>query len=237
MKVSDNSSTDHEPLTTNPRPPLRVGLTGGIASGKSAAAAEFARLGVPVIDADDIAHEVTAPGAPALAELAKLRPQDPLVVDGRLDRRRLRELMFADDSLRARVEAVLHPRIIALIRKRTQAVNAAYVVIVIPLLDETHLGDLVDRVLVVDLPESMQIERLMRRDSETATTARRMLAAQTSRAGRLALADDVIDNSGSLAELKAQVKAMHERYSQLARPRSGADPALTPGPSPGGRGD
>lgn len=194
---------------------LRVGLTGGIASGKSSAAAEFARLGVPVIDADEIGREVTAPGAPVLAKLAALRPDEPLVRGGELDRRRLRALMFRDDALRSRVEALLHPRILALIRERVQAVDAPYAVLVIPLLDESHLGSVVDRVLVVDVPESTQVERLVRRDGETEPDARRMLAAQMSRASRLALADELIDNSASPAELKAQVEALDQYYRKL----------------------
>jgi dephospho-CoA kinase len=200
---------------------LRVGLTGGIASGKSSAAAEFARLGVPVIDADEIGREVTAPGAPVLAKLAALRPDEPLVRGGELDRRRLRALMFRDDALRSRVEALLHPRILALIRERVQAVDAPYAVLVIPLLDESHLGSVVDRVLVVDVPESTQVERLVRRDRETEPDARRMLAAQMSRASRLALADELIDNSASPAELKAQVEALDQYYRKLGTRDSG----------------
>lgn len=193
-------------------PTLRVGLTGGIASGKSAAAAAFARLGVPVVDADEAAREVTTPGAPALSELAALLPNEPLIVDGRLDRKRLRELMFGDTELRGQVESILHPRILAAMREKIESARGTYVIVAIPLLTEIEGSDMVDRVLVVDCPEALQVERLKERDHETDAGARRILTAQASRQQRLALADDVIDNSGTLAELEAAVFELHWRY-------------------------
>ncbi|HET8552669.1 MAG TPA: dephospho-CoA kinase [Gammaproteobacteria bacterium] len=196
---------------------LRIGLTGGIASGKSAAAAEFARLGVPVIDADEAAREVTAPGSPALSQIAALRPEEPLAVNGALDRKRLRALLFADPVLRRDVEAILHPRIIAHMKTAIAAVHAPYVILAIPLLAEAGgASELVDRVLVIDCPEELQVERLMRRDGETEAGARLILAAQANREARLKLADDVIENSASLDRLNAAVAQMHARYRRMA---------------------
>lgn len=196
---------------------LRVGLTGGIASGKSAAAAEFARHGVPVIDADEAARAVTTPDSPALPELAALRPDEPLIVAGALDRKRLRKLLFEDPALRREVEAILHPRIIAQMKADIAAAHAPYVIVAIPLLAEAGgASELVDRVLVVDCPESLQVERLMDRDGETEAGARRILAAQASREARLKLADDVIENAGSLDALRTAVAQLHARYSRIA---------------------
>ncbi|HET6725389.1 MAG TPA: dephospho-CoA kinase [Gammaproteobacteria bacterium] len=196
---------------------LRVGLTGGIACGKSAAAAEFARLGVPIVDADEASRDITAPGSPVLPELAALVPREPLIVNKALDRKRLRQLMFADPTLRQRIEAILHPRIIEKMRADIAAMNGDYVIVAIPLLTEAGVSDLVDRVLVLDCPEAVQIERLMRRDGETKESARRILEAQATREERLALADDVIDNSGALNELRAAVGELHRRYRFIAR--------------------
>lgn len=195
---------------------LRIGLTGGIASGKSAAAAEFARLGIPVVDADNVAREVTAHGAPALDELAALLPDEPLVVEGVLDRRRLRDLMFRDSALRGRVEAILHPRILARLKERLDTISGYYAIVVIPLLAETGADEWVDRVLVVDAPDADRIDRLMRRDGESEAGARRILTAQASRDERLAVADDVIDNSGSPADLHRAVAKLHEKYQAIA---------------------
>jgi len=197
--------------------PLRVGLTGGIASGKSAAAAAFARRGVPVIDTDQLAREVVEPGQPALAAVVAEFGADLLREDGRLDRRRLRALVFADAARRKRLEAILHPAIRMALAARVATVTAPYVVIAIPLLVESGLGDSVERVLVVDCPPALQLARLAARDGETSVAAAAILAAQASREQRLAAADDVLDNTGTLAALDAQVDALHERYLALAR--------------------
>jgi dephospho-CoA kinase len=195
--------------------PFRVGLTGGIASGKSAAAAAFARRGVPVIDTDQLAREVVEPGQPALAAVVAEFGADLLGHDGRLDRRRLRALVFADAARRKRLEAILHPAIRAKLAARIATVTAPYVVIAIPLLVESGLGDSVERVLVVDCPPALQLARLAARDGETSATGAAILAAQASREQRLAAADDVLDNTGTLAALDAQVGALHERYLAL----------------------
>lgn len=199
-----------------PTLPLVVAVTGGIASGKSAVTDCFERLGVPVIDADLIARELVEPGEPALVEIVERFGADVLEADGRLDRRQLRQRIFNDIEARKDLEAILHPRIRERMRTRALAATAPYVVLAIPLL--TRGGDypFIDRVLVVDVPESMQIARLTRRDGVDEAGARAALAAQISRDERLALADDVLDNSGTLDALETAVAQLHARYLALS---------------------
>jgi dephospho-CoA kinase len=205
---------------------LRIGLTGGIASGKSAVAAAFARRGVPVVDTDQLAREVVEPGEPALAAVVREFGPDILGPDARLDRPRLRAMVFADAGRRRRLEAILHPAIRAAMEARIAAISAPYAIIVIPLLAESGLRDSVDRVLLVDCPPELQIERLVARDGEAIAGARAILAAQATRGERLAVADDVIENTGTLAELERAVDALHDRYLSLVGdspdPRAGA---------------
>jgi len=196
-------------------PILRIGLTGGIASGKSAVAAEFASLGIPVIDADVISRELVEPGQPALARIVDLFGPEVLGQSGRLDRRRLRELVFADPAQRKRLEDILHPAVRAELARQAEASTGPYQVLVIPLLVENRLDYLVDRILVVDTPETTQVERLQARDAVDEAHARRMLAAQASRSARLAAADDTITNSGSLSDLRRQVAVLHEKYLEM----------------------
>jgi dephospho-CoA kinase len=195
---------------------LRVGLTGGIASGKSAVASAFARRGVPIVDTDRIAREVVEPGTPALAAVVAEFGAGVLGTDGRLDRRHLRQLVFADEARRRRLEAILHPAIRAAMADEVARAEAPYVVIAIPLLVETGQRAAVDRVLVVDCPPEVQLARLLARDHETPAGARAILAAQADRAARLAVADDVLENTGSLADLDRAVGDLHERYLGLA---------------------
>jgi dephospho-CoA kinase len=195
---------------------LRIALTGGIASGKSRVADLFAELGVPVIDTDLIARQVVEPGLPALADVVEAFGPGVLDADGRLDRRRLRELIFSDAAARQRLEAILHPAIRAELERQSHAASGPYQVLVIPLLTEGGRRDHVDRVLVVDAPESLQVERLMKRDSVTREQALASLAAQARRAARLAIADDVIINTGTAEELRGKVAALHEQYLHLA---------------------
>jgi dephospho-CoA kinase len=195
---------------------LRIALTGGIASGKSLVADSFAALGVPVIDTDVIARQVVEPGEPALAEVVTAFGPGVLGADGRLDRRRLRELIFADATARRRLEAILHPAIRIEMERQSLAADGPYQVLVIPLLTEGGRRDHVDRVLVVDVPESLQVERLITRDSVSREQALASLGAQATRAARLAFADDVIDNTGSAGDLRAKVAALHEQYLRLA---------------------
>lgn len=195
---------------------LRIGLTGGIASGKSEAARRFAELGVPVLDADAIAHELVAPGQPLLdAVLGAFGPSVRLP-DGSLDRAALGRLVFADPAERRRLEAITHPAIRAELAARTARLDAPYVVLMIPLLVETGMTGEVDRVLVIDAPEAEQRRRITARDRHDAAHIARILSAQATRQDRLAAADDVIVNDGEVADLHRAVDALHQRYLALA---------------------
>ena len=196
--------------------PYRIGLTGGIASGKSAVADLFAELGVPIIDTDVIAREVVQPGQPALDEIRSRFGEHMIDAAGNLDRAALREAIFSDDEVRLDLEAILHPRIGAETRRQADAVEGAYQVIVVPLLTSSPLIQFVDRVLVVDCDEDTQLQRLLARDSESIDQARRILAAQASREDRLRTADDVIDNNRSLQDLRREVTALDRKYRHLA---------------------
>ncbi len=197
--------------------PLRIGLTGGIASGKTTVARHFAALGATVIDTDQIAREVVEPGQPALAALVTALGAEILDPSGQLDRRRLRERIFADAATRRVVEGIVHPAIHAELRRRVETAGGPYQMLVIPLLVEGgRRPELVDRVLVVDCPEEQQLERLVRRDGESRDSALRALAAQASRRARLAAADDVIDNTGDEAGLAARIAGLDRHYRELA---------------------
>jgi len=199
---------------------LVVGLTGGIGSGKSAAGKMFADLGAALVDTDDIAHELTGPGGVAMAALANAFGAAVLAADGSLDRAAMRTLAFGDPAARARLEAILHPMIREESLRRCRqamAAGAAYVILMVPLLVES--GDFrrcVDRVLVVDCDDGIRIARVAARSSLARTEIERIMAAQCSRADRLAAADDTLDNNGSLARLADQVAALHRRYLHLA---------------------
>ena len=195
---------------------LRIGLTGGIASGKSTVAALFADSGAIVIDTDRIAREVVEPGRPALAALVAALGDQILDEDGRLDRGRMRRRLFADAGLRRMVESILHPAILAELGRQSAAADGPYQVLVIPLLVEGDRAGLVDRVLVVDCPVETQIDRLVARDGETRESARMMLAAQAERQSRLAAADDVVVNDGRPADLARQVADLDRRYRKMA---------------------
>ena len=197
--------------------PLHVGLTGGIASGKSTVSALFAALSVPVIDTDRIARELVAPGTPLLARVISHFGAQLLTPAGELDRRALRERVFAQAADRAALEALMHPAIMAELRRRAQVAAGAYQIWVIPLLVEHDLGATVDRVLLVDCDEELQLRRVQVRDAVTLAQARAVLAAQATRAARLAAADDVIVNEGDLERLREQVETLHTRYGTLAR--------------------
>jgi dephospho-CoA kinase len=196
--------------------PFRVALTGGIASGKTAVANLFATHGVPVIDTDVIAREVVEPGQPALAAVVDAFGTEVLAADGRLDRPRLRERIFGDAEARRRLEAILHPAIRAEMERQSRAAGGPYQVLVIPLLVEGGRRDHIDRVLVVDVPEATQIERLVRRDGVSQDQAEAALRAQASRDARLAFADDVIENTGDLAALETRVTKLHGDYLRRA---------------------
>jgi dephospho-CoA kinase len=206
--------------------PFRVALTGGIASGKTTVADLFGARGIALIDTDLIAREVVEPGQPALHAVVTAFGQEILGPDGRLDRRKLRERIFADPVARRTLESILHPAIrIEMDRQSHAAATASpYQILVIPLLAEGGRRDHVDRVLVVDTPESVQVERLVARDDVSVEQARASLRAQVPRETRLAMADDVIVNTGRVADLDAQVTALHQRYLALAARRQRGDP-------------
>ncbi len=198
-----------------------VGLTGGIGSGKSAAAEEFARLGAAVVDTDAIAHELTGPGGAAIGEIRRQFGAGFIDAAGALDRRRMREAVFTDPALKKRLESILHPMIRAESQRRIAAVGAAksapFVVHVVPLLIESpDYRTRVQRVLVIDSPETLQVSRVRQRSGHSEEEVRRILASQIQRETRLAAADDVIDNSGTIAALQQAVKKLHEMYLRLA---------------------
>lgn len=196
---------------------FRVGLTGGIASGKSTVANLFAARGATVLDTDVIAREVVVPGSHALAALVAAQGGGILDRQGGLDRAELRRRIFADPATRREVEAILHPAILAELQRQAARSPGPYQVFVIPLLVEAGLEHLVDRVLVVDCTEEEQIRRLAARDGESREGAVRMLETQATRERRLAAADDVIDNGGAAAALPARVAELDRLYRDLAR--------------------
>jgi dephospho-CoA kinase len=194
---------------------LKVGLTGGIASGKTAVADAFSALDAPVIDTDELSREVAVRGSEGLQAIVDAFGEDYLDAAGELDREKLRGRVFADPAARKRLEAIVHPRVQASLRERLARLEAPYAIIAVPLLLETGMDKDVDRVLVVDCSETMQIERLMARDGERASRARAILRAQTDRISRLAAADDIIKNDGSLAALQYKVRELDERYRRM----------------------
>ena len=201
--------------------PLRIGLTGGIASGKSTVTQRFGELSVPVIDADVASRIVVEPGKPGLAQVVRRFGVGVLDADGRLDRRALRSLIFKDSSLRQALDAILHPLIRAEMEREAAEANGPYVVMAIPLLVEGGSpGKRVDRVLVVDADETLQIQRLRARDGSSEDEARAIIVSQASRTARLAAADDVLLNTGSVAELRQAVDRLHEQYLQQAQTSS-----------------
>ena len=193
-----------------------VVLTGGIASGKTAISQLFVQRGVPVIDTDQIAHEIVEPGQPALKRIAEAFGQEFLNEKGRLDRKKMRNAIFSDPGLKDRLEGILHPAIAAEVDQRVAQIDAPWCLLVVPLLKERGLFQWIDHVLVVDVKESVQIERVMQRDSITREQAQSILDAQPSRRERLAMADDILDNSGSLEELEARVDKLYRKYTTRA---------------------
>ena len=205
----------------NARPhALVIALTGGVAAGKTAVTRRFEALGVHVHDADVAAREVIEPGTPGLAEVVAAFGAGVLDDSGRLDRAAMRQRVFADPAARRTLEAIIHPRVRQWLHERALAERGPYCLLAIPLLAENieHYR-WVDRVLLVDAPESVQIARLVARDDIGETLARRMLDHQASRTERLALADDVIENSGDEAALDIAVAELHQRYLALAAAR------------------
>lgn len=195
-----------------------IGLTGGIGSGKSAVAEEFARLGIAVVDADAIAHALTAAGGAAMPLLQQAFGSEVVRADGALDREVMRARVFSDPVARERLNTLLHPLIAEEALRELAAARSPYVVLMVPLLFESgRFAGLCQRVLVVDCPEQVQIERVRQRSGLAAEQVVAIMAAQLSRADRLARADDVIDNSGARDSLPAQVAGLHRSYLQLSR--------------------
>ena len=203
--------------STKGTPPLRIGLTGGIASGKTSVANIFAELGAAIIDTDVIARAVVEPGQPALRKILQTFGSNVIQPSGALDRAALRQLIFSDEQKRLELESILHPLIQQETVRQTETVAGDYQIIVVPLLVESPLRDLMDRILVVDCDESTQITRLLMRDAETEDQAKRILAAQSSRDDRLQIADDVVNNDADLESTRQQVEKLHELYTQLSQ--------------------
>lgn len=195
---------------------MYVGLTGGIGSGKSAAAECFAALGVGIVDADIVAREVVAPGQPALQQIAAHFGDQVIAADGSLQRRVLREIVFADPEQRRWLEQLTHPLIAQSIQRQLAASTGPYALLVSPLLLETTQRELVQRVLVIDAPETLQVARTVARDQAQPEQVRQIMAAQMPREQRLAHADDVIVNQGDLEQLRQQVVQPHQQYSCTA---------------------
>ena len=194
----------------------RVGLTGGIASGKTAVADIFASLGAGVVDTDRVARDVVAPGQPGLEAVRREFGEGVIRASGELDRRALREVVFTDPVARRKLETLLHPLIRARTLEALEQMRTPYAVAVVPLLVETGFGEWVDRVAVVDCPREIQLERLMNRDGIDLDRAESMLSAQADRKTRLAAADDVIDNGGSRASTRRQTRRLHALYRRLS---------------------
>ncbi len=196
-----------------------VGLTGGIASGKSTVADFFAELGVPVVDTDVIAREVVAPGSPALEDIRDFFGASVIAADGSLDRRALRNVVFGNNQKRLQLEAILHPRIRDETDRQVAAATGPYVIIVVPLLFESPMQETMNRILVVDCDEETQLRRLLLRDNESEEQARRIIATQASREERLSIADDVVANDGGTDSARDAVAELHDSYLRLASKR------------------
>lgn len=196
---------------------FRIGLTGGIASGKTTVSDMFAALGVPVIDTDLVARDLVRPGMPALEEIRERFGDEVLRQDGSLDRTALRKLVFENEANRKALEAILHPRIRQETMARSNADGGPYQIIVVPLLVESPLKSSMDRIIVVDCDPQTQLKRLLSRDKESIEQARRMIASQANREERLAIASDVIINDGDIDETRQQVEKLHRSFLQLAK--------------------
>jgi dephospho-CoA kinase len=205
---------------------LTVGLTGGIASGKSAVEKCFIELGVPVLDADQVARDVVAPPSPALAQIAARFGPQALLADGSLNRRWLRELVFADADARKDLEAITHPLIGARLSAWRDAQTAPYCILAVAIMVERGFQRLVDRVLVVDAPEALQRQRLIQRDGITDQLATQMIQAQATRERRLAAADDVLGNHGDVLDVKQFVRQLHAFYQSLVDKETPRAPGL-----------
>ncbi len=195
---------------------LAVGITGGIGSGKSAAADRFAELGVPVIDADVIARQIVEPGRPACKKVIEVFGAEFATADGGLDRSKLRKMVFSVPEKKTQLESILHPEIHAEILRQLSDLSAPYAIVVIPLLAEGNRTYPLDRVLVIDAPAKLQIDRVSNRDNESAQEVERIIHLQATRKDRLEMADDVISNTGTKQSLRNSVDELHSKYLTIA---------------------
>jgi dephospho-CoA kinase len=195
---------------------LVVGLTGGIGSGKTTVAEGFSALGVPVIDADQLAHALVEPGQPALDEIIAVFGNACIAPDGQLKRDHIRQRIYSDNSLKSRLEAILHPKIRQRIKTLLAKIKTPYCIVAIPLLLETQQTDLVDRILVIDAPEKEQLERVAARDGLSDNTIMAIMQSQTDRNTRLAAADDIIMNDSDLESLTDRILELHTHYMEIA---------------------
>ena len=205
--------TERDTATTPPSPEIRtfvIGLTGGVGSGKSTVADAFSALGVPIIDADQLARELVAPGQAALDEIVAEFGKNSIMANGELDRDVMRQRIYADPAQKSRLESILHPRICKRIRTLLAGINAPYTIVVIPLLLETNQVDLVDRILVVDTPEKEQLKRVAARDSLSDNAVMAIIDAQADRKTRLDAADDIIVNDQDISALTEHVQDLHK---------------------------
>lgn len=200
---------------------LIIGITGGIGSGKTAASDYLGSRGITVVDADQVSRQVVEPGQPALEQIRAQFGDQVLQADGQLDRAALREIVFADPEQRRVLESITHPAIATEIRNQLERSDSPYSILVSPLLLETDQHQLVDRVLLVDVPESVQVERTARRDEVPGDQVRHIMAAQMDRQERRRKADDIVLNDGSLADLHEQLDHLHDYYLELARSHDG----------------
>ncbi|PHS29753.1 MAG: dephospho-CoA kinase [Methylophaga sp.] len=197
---------------------LKIGLTGGIASGKSTVCSLFADYNVPIIDADIIARQLVEPSNEAYSEIVHYFGKEILQNDNSLNRKKLRQRIFSDPAAKQTLETILHPKIRQqlILQSQQQHAAAAYIILAIPLLVESKMSDLVDRTLVIDVDPSLQLKRLQQRDEISSDLAHTIINAQCSPKRRLASADDVIDNNGNLAALSEQIKLLHQKYIKLS---------------------
>lgn len=194
---------------------LKIGLTGGIGSGKSTACEIFSELGVPVIDADVIAHELVKPGMPAFNEMTKIFGTEIISSDGTLDRKIIRDKVFANETDRKKLENILHPAVYEEISVQVKNINSKYCIISIPLLLETNASKTVDRILVIDVPRELQLERASNRDRTNKSDIDAIIDSQISRKDRLSAANDIVDNKGNINDLRKKICDLHEFYSNI----------------------
>ena len=194
---------------------LKIGLTGGIGSGKSTACEIFSELGVPIIDADIVARKVVQAGMPALQLIKEEFGEDIITKDGVLDRKKVRDQIFTNEIDRKKLENILHPVIYERIVHETENIDSSYCIISIPLLLETEALDIIDRVLIIDVSEKLQLSRASVRDNASLNDIKRIIRTQMSRDNRLAAADDIINNEGDIENLRRQIHDLHEFYKSI----------------------